>query len=158
MVLNSSGVVSAWERRATDDRSSVSRPRSAVIGRCVAATCRLPSGGPGHVRSDWNFVINTDDFCAGHRRIERSAHRGEEQDCSDARADLEAPVGDVTVRHPIADDVEKQSERQRAEPRTDERTAGGTGRNVKRGDQAASLASRWPGRESADFRRFCRVL
>ena len=54
------------------------------------------------------------------RRIERSAHRGEEQDCSDARADLEAAVGNVTVRDPIADQVEEQSERQRAEPRTDE--------------------------------------
>jgi hypothetical protein len=39
---------------------------------------------------------------AGHRRIERSPHRGEEQDRGAARADLEAPVGDVTVRHPIA--------------------------------------------------------
>ena len=79
---------------------------------------------------------------AGHRGIERSAHRGEEQDCGDARADLEATVGDVTVRHPIADEVEEQSEWQRAEPRTDERAAGSTGRNMKGGDQAASLASR----------------
>ncbi len=79
---------------------------------------------------------------AGHCGIERSAHRGEEQDCGDARADLEAAVGDVTVRHPIADEVEEQSEWQRAEPRTDERAAGSPGRNVKGGDQAASLASR----------------
>jgi hypothetical protein len=79
---------------------------------------------------------------AGHRGIERSAHRGEEHDCGDARADLEAAVGDVTVRHPIADEVEEQSEWQRAEPRTDERAAGSTGRNVKGDDQAASLASR----------------
>jgi hypothetical protein len=56
---------------------------------------------------------------AGHRRIERPAHRGEEQDCGDARADLEAAVGDVTVRHPIANEVEEQSDWQRAEPRTD---------------------------------------
>ncbi len=79
---------------------------------------------------------------AGHRRIERSTHRGEEQDCSDARADLEAPVGDVTVWHPIAEEVEEQSEWQRAEPRADERAAGSTGRNVEGDDQAASLASR----------------
>jgi hypothetical protein len=79
---------------------------------------------------------------ACHRGIERSAHRGEEQDCGDARADLEAAVGDVTVRHPIADEVEEQSEWQRAEPRTNERAAGSTGRNMKGGDQAASLASR----------------
>jgi hypothetical protein len=79
---------------------------------------------------------------AGHRGIERSAHRGEEQDCGDARADLEATVGDVTVRYPIADQVKEQSEWQRAEPRTDERAAGSTGRNVQGDDQAASLASR----------------
>jgi hypothetical protein len=47
---------------------------------------------------------------AGHRGIERSAHRGEEQDCGDAGADLEAAVGDVAVRHPIADEMEEQSE------------------------------------------------
>jgi hypothetical protein len=80
---------------------------------------------------------------AGHRRIKRSTHRGKEQDGSDARADLKAAVGDVTMRHPIADEVEEQSEWQRAEPRTDERAAGSTGRNVKGDDHAASLASRW---------------
>ena len=79
---------------------------------------------------------------SGHRRIERPTHRGEEQDRSYARADLEAPVGDVTVWHPITEEVEEQSERQRAKPRADERAAGSTGRNVKGDDQAASLASR----------------
>jgi hypothetical protein len=88
---------------------------------------------------------------AGHRGIERAAHRGEEQDCGDARADLEAAVGDVTVRHPIADEVEKQSEWQRAEPRADERAAGSTGRNVKGDDQAASLASRRPPTSGGSF-------
>jgi hypothetical protein len=87
-------------------------------------------------------VWRTSSERAGHRGIERSAHRGEEQDRGDARADLEAAVGDVSVRHPIADEVEEQSEWQRAEPRTDERAAGSTGRNVKGDDQAASLASR----------------
>jgi hypothetical protein len=79
---------------------------------------------------------------AGHRRVEGSAHRGEEQDCGDARAGLEAAVGDVTVRHPIAGEVEEHSEWQRAEPGTDKCAADSTGRNVKGDDQAASLASR----------------
>jgi hypothetical protein len=39
-------------------------------------------------------------------RIERSADGGEEQDCGDARRDLEATVGDVLVRHPIPCEVE----------------------------------------------------
>ena len=56
---------------------------------------------------------------AGHRRVEWAAHRGEEQDCGDARADPEEAVGDITVRHPIAGEVEEHSEWQRAEPRTD---------------------------------------
>jgi hypothetical protein len=56
---------------------------------------------------------------AGHRRVEGSAHRGEEQDCGDPRADFEAAVGDVTVPHPIAGEVEEHSEWQRAQPRTD---------------------------------------
>jgi hypothetical protein len=79
---------------------------------------------------------------ARHRRIERPTHRGEQQDRTDARADLEVPVGDVTVRHPITEEVEEQSERQRAKPRADERAAGSTGRNVKGDDQAASLIRR----------------
>jgi hypothetical protein len=61
-------------------------------------------------------VWRTSSERAGHRGIERSAHRGEEHDRGDARADLEATVGDVSVRHPIADEVEEKSEWQRAEP------------------------------------------
>ena len=52
--------------------------------------------------------------------IERSPDRGEEENSGDARADLEAAVGDVLMRHPIACEVEQQPERQRAEPRADE--------------------------------------
>jgi len=78
---------------------------------------------------------------AGHRRVEGAAHRGEEQDCGDARADLEAAVGDVTVRHPIAGEVEEHSEWQRAKPRTDKCAADSTGRNVKGDDHAPTLAS-----------------
>jgi hypothetical protein len=40
-------------------------------------------------------------------RIERAAHCGEEQHAADARADLEAAVGDVLVRHPIPCEVEQ---------------------------------------------------
>jgi hypothetical protein len=78
---------------------------------------------------------------AGHRGIERSANCGEEQDSGDAGADLKTAVGDVSVRHPVADEVEEQSKRQRAEARTNERASGSTGGNVKGDDQAASLAS-----------------
>jgi hypothetical protein len=49
---------------------------------------------------------------AGDGGIERSAHGGKEQDPGDARADLEAAVGDVLVRHPITGEVKDQPERQ----------------------------------------------
>jgi hypothetical protein len=49
---------------------------------------------------------------AANGRIERSAHRGEQQNPGDARADLEAAVGDVFMRHPIPKEVEDQPERQ----------------------------------------------
>jgi hypothetical protein len=40
--------------------------------------------------------------CAGDSGIKWSARSCQEQDAGDARADLEAPVGDVLVRDPIA--------------------------------------------------------
>jgi len=49
--------------------------------------------------------------CAADGWIERSPDRGEEQNSGDARADLEAAVGDVLVWHPIACEVEQQPER-----------------------------------------------
>jgi hypothetical protein len=76
---------------------------------------------------------------AGDRRIERPAHRGEEQNRSDSRPDLEASVGDVLVRHPIPREVKNQAERQRAQPRADEGTAGRPCRDVKRDDHATTL-------------------
>jgi hypothetical protein len=45
---------------------------------------------------------------AANRRIERSSHRGEEENSGDARSDLEAAVGDVLVWHPITCKVEQQ--------------------------------------------------
>jgi hypothetical protein len=77
---------------------------------------------------------------AGHRRIEGPTHGGKEQDCRDTRADLEAPVGDVIVWNPIAEEVEEEPQWQRATPRTGERAAGSTGRNVKGDDQGRELS------------------
>jgi len=48
---------------------------------------------------------------AANGRVERSPDRGEEQNSGDARADLEAAVWDVLMRHPIASEVEQQPER-----------------------------------------------
>jgi hypothetical protein len=78
---------------------------------------------------------------AADGRIEWAAHSGEEQHAADARADLEAAVRDVLVRHPIPCEVEQQAERQGAEPRTEERAAGRAGGDVKGDDQVATLAS-----------------
>ena len=48
---------------------------------------------------------------AADGRIERSPDRGEEQNSGDARADLEAAVGDVLVWHPITYKMEQQPEK-----------------------------------------------
>jgi hypothetical protein len=72
--------------------------------------------------------------------IERSAHTAEEQDGGDARTDLEGAVRDVLVRYPIAREVKEQPERQRSEPRTEERAAGRSRRDVEGDDQVPTLA------------------
>jgi hypothetical protein len=77
---------------------------------------------------------------AADGRIERSAHCGEEHHFGDARADLEAAVGDVLVRDPITCQVEQQPERQRAESRANQCATGRTGGDVEGNDQAATLA------------------
>jgi hypothetical protein len=83
---------------------------------------------------------------AGDSGIKWSAHRGQEQDSGDARADLEAAVGDVLLRDPIAREVKEQPERQGAEPRPDERAASRACRDVEGDDQAPTLA--WDARRS----------
>jgi hypothetical protein len=56
---------------------------------------------------------------AGDGRIERPARGDEKEDSGDPGADLEAAVRDVLVRHPVAREVEQQSELQRQERRAD---------------------------------------
>jgi hypothetical protein len=56
--------------------------------------------------------------------IERPSNSAEKQDASDARPDLEGPVGDVLMGDPISREVEKQPERQRPASRSDERAPG----------------------------------
>jgi hypothetical protein len=140
------GKLAAAQKEAdeeTRDEELERRRKTAAPVPAVEAVTReeLPSARPWQPKEVLEVGRRSSER-AGHRRVERSAHRGEEQDCGDARADFEAAVGDVSVRHPIAGEVEEQSEWQRAEPRTDERAADSTGRNVKGDDQAASLASR----------------
>jgi hypothetical protein len=79
---------------------------------------------------------------AGHCGIEWPARGGEQQDGTDPGADLEASVGDVLVRHSIPREVKEQSERQRAEPRAEKRTAGCPSRDMKGDDHAATLPAR----------------
>jgi hypothetical protein len=75
-------------------------------------------------------------------RIERSAHGGEEEHSSDARADLEAAVADVLVRHPIAREVKQEPERQRGKPRANQRATNCAGGDVQGDDQASTLEPR----------------
>ncbi len=86
----------------------------------------------------------------------RPPGRGKRKTCS--RSGHEAAIAPVTagssgprtaprsstaatpVRYPIAGEVKEQPERQRSEPRTDERAAGRSRRDMKGDDQAATLA------------------
>jgi hypothetical protein len=64
---------------------------------------------------------------AANRGVERPAHRRQEQHGCDARPDLEGPVRDVFVRHPVARQVQEQADRQRREPRPDDGASSGAG-------------------------------
>ncbi len=57
---------------------------------------------------------------AEHGGIERAAPRGEQPERRETGADLEAPVGDVLVRHTVAGDVQRRAEQQRERARADD--------------------------------------
>ena len=67
-------------------------------------------------------------------RVERPARGGEQEQGGGARGDLEAPGGDVAVRHTVAGRVQEEAEPERAEARPCERAAGRARGDVERDD------------------------
>jgi len=68
---------------------------------------------------------------AEHGRIERAAPRGEQPERDEAAADLEAPVGNVLVRHLVAGEVQRRAEQERERTRAEERAGRAAGRHVE---------------------------
>ena len=77
---------------------------------------------------------------AEHGGVERAAPRREQAERDEAAADLEAPVGNVLVRHLVAGDVQRRAEQQRERTRADERSQRRPGRDVQRDDHARIIA------------------
>jgi hypothetical protein len=75
-----------------------------------------------------------------HRRVERAATGGEQAERDEAAADLEAPVGDVLVRHPIAGQMQRRAEQERKGTRADEGADRASGRDVQRDDHTPIIA------------------
>ena len=77
------------------------------------------------------------------RRIERSSPHGEQEDASEAAADLEPTRAEVSVRNAIARNVENWPKEDCCEPRAAGSTRRSAGRHVE-GNYHARLTSRMP--------------
>ncbi len=75
-----------------------------------------------------------------HRGVERAADGGEQAQCDEAAADLEAPVRDVLVRHLVAGEVKRRPEQKRECTRPCGRTQRGTGCHMQRDDHQVIFA------------------
>jgi hypothetical protein len=71
---------------------------------------------------------------AQHRWIEHAAACGEEAERDEAAADLEAPVGNVLMRHPVAGNVERCAEQEREPTRAEKRAGRAPDRDMQRHD------------------------
>src|SRR5436309_2921936 len=100
------------------------REQELRLGRdadAVAATAAVEDLLPAHTqpRDDVLEVGHRRGSAAEHCGIERAAPGGEQAERGEAAADLEAAVGNVLVRHPVAGDVERRPEEQRKRPGAD---------------------------------------
>ena len=72
-----------------------------------------------------------------HSGIQRAAPHGEQAEREKSAADLEAPVGNVLVRNPVACDMEGRPEQEGERPGSDERAERASGRDMQRNDHRA---------------------
>jgi hypothetical protein len=77
---------------------------------------------------------------AENRGIEQAAPSGEQAEREDAATDLEAPVGDVLVRHAIARDVQRRTEQKRERARTHNGSHRRPRRDMQRDDHRPIIA------------------
>jgi len=116
------------------------RVRGDPAGMASAATVEeLLAAGPkpGH---DVLEVRHRGSRAAEHGGVEEPAPRREQAERHETAADLEAPVGDVLVRHLVARDVQGRTKHDGKRPRADERTQSGAGCDVQRDDHIPMIA------------------
>jgi hypothetical protein len=92
---------------------------------------------PGH---DVLEVGHRGGRAAEHRGVERAADGGEHPERHEAASDLEAAVGDVLVRHPVAGDMQRRPEQKCERARACARAQRGAGRHVQRDDHLVIFA------------------
>jgi hypothetical protein len=78
---------------------------------------------------------------ANHRRVERPPRKREQTEQGEAGTDLEPARGDVPVRQPVAREVQKWTDRERAETRARGGTARRAGGDVERDDHRVRVAA-----------------
>ena len=123
--------------RAGEQELSLDRDPGAVAA-AAAVEQLLPDGTqPGRKVLE---VGHRGGRAAEHGRIERATPRGEQAECDEAAADLEAPVRNVLVRYPVAGHVERRAEEQRERPRADEGSHCRAGCDVQRDDHMPIIA------------------
>jgi len=81
---------------------------------------------------------------AEHGRIKKASPNGEKREGSKSAADLEAPVGNVLVRHAIAGDVQRRAEEQRERTRADNGSHRSACSHVHRDDHPPIIAYAGP--------------
>jgi hypothetical protein len=140
----------AWLQEHADDRArqdklhvraetSAAVPATAAVKELAAVATQL--------RKDMLEV-----GCAGRAGaergwVERPSREREQSKSEQAAADLEAPVDDVLMRHPITGEMQRQPQRQGGKPRTRERAQPSTRRDMERDDHGCPRVSVLP--------RFC---
>jgi len=72
--------------------------------------------------------------------VEEATPYGEQRERGEAAADLEAPVGDVLVRNPVARHVQRRADKESERPRAQESAGRAAGRHVERDDHDLMMA------------------
>jgi hypothetical protein len=127
----------SWEQE-TDDRA-----REQQLGFCRDTDTMPAASAVKELLSaqsqPWREVLQV-----GHRRrrapehgwIEHAAPCREQPERDEPAADLEAPVGNVLVRHVVTGDMKRRAEDERERARADERAGGGAHCDMERDDHA----------------------
>jgi hypothetical protein len=99
----------------------------------------LPAAQP-QARDEMLEVGHRRRGAAEHGGVEWASPGGEQPERDEAAADLEAPVGNVLVRHVVTGNVQRRAEEERKRARANEGTGGTAHRDMQRNDHKAMIA------------------